>query len=254
METGVLRELGLTEGEIKAYLTLLRLGSSAAGAVARESGISRSKIYLVLDKLEKKGMASHVEQRGVKYFQPVEPSKIRDYLKERKEKLENLEGDLERFLPRLEAFHKGAGAGQTVSVYLGFKGMRVAHEHVYLKLRRGDEYYALGAPSGRSWKGMERYWEKDHQRRAASAIKCKILFNADVDRSVLEDRNGRPLCEARYMPIGMVTPAEIEVFGDTTLIITISDEPVTVEIVSREISRSFKSYFDQFWKRSKSFR
>ena len=254
METKVLSELGLTDGEIKAYLTILRIGQSAAGPIAMESGISRSKIYQVLDKLERKGLASHVEVGGVRHFQGVEPSKIRDYLAERKEELERLGGELESFLPKLEAFQKGSGKGHSVAVYQGFRGMRTAHEHIYLKLRKGAEYHVLGAPSGNAWKGMERFWLKDHLRRAAAGIRCRILFNADVERGVVADRNGRPLCEARYMPIGMVTPAEIEVFDDTTLIITISDEPVTIEIVGKEIARSFKSYFDQFWKRSKPFR
>ncbi len=254
METRVLEELGLTEGEIKAYLALLRMGQSAAGAIAMESGVSRSKIYLVLDKLEKKGLASHGDRRGVRCFFAVEPSKIRDYLSEKKEELERIESDFERFLPKLEAYHKGAGKGHFVSVYQGVKGLKVAHEHIYMKLGKGDSYVAIGAPGLSAWKGTERFWQKDHLRRAAAGIGCRILFNADVDKAVPRDRNRQPLCEARYMPIGMVTPAEIEVFKDTTLLITISEEPVVIEIVSQEIANSFRAYFDQFWKKSNPFR
>ncbi len=253
METGILEKLGLTKGEIKAYLALLKSGPSAAGMIAKNSGGARSKDYLVMDSLEKKGMASHVDRRGVRCFQSVEPAKISDYIRERQEEYGRLGEEFSRFLPSLESLHRRQGSVQNITVYQGFKGLRVAHEHLYLKLKRGDEYCALGAPGRPAWKPLERFWVNDHRRRTAQGIGCRILFNADVEKKVLAHRNGLPLCEARYMPIGMVTPAEIEVFKDTTLIITISTEPITMEIVSREIADSFRAYFDQFWKRSKPF-
>ncbi|MEW6036276.1 MAG: helix-turn-helix domain-containing protein [Candidatus Micrarchaeota archaeon] len=251
METAILEKIGLTKGEIKAYLALLKSGPGAAGMVAKNSGVSRSKVYLVMDSLEKKGMASHVDRRGVRCFQAVEPAKIRDYIRERQEEYGRLDEEFGRFLPSLEAFHSQQGSTQNITVYQGFKGLRVAHEHLYLKLKRGEVYCALGAPGAKTWQALERFWRSDHSRRAAQGIRCRILFNADVERKVIAHRNSLPLCEARYMPTGMVTPAEIEVFKDTTLIITISAEPITMEIVSREIADSFRSYFDQFWKRSK---
>lgn len=251
MEAKTLERIGLTKGEIKAYLALLRRGPGPAGAVSRDSGVSRSKVYLILDKLEKKGMASHVDKRGVRHFQAVEPSKISDYLKERREELEGIQAEFERFLPKLEAYHKTQGRVQNITVYQGYKGLKVSHEHMYLKMKRGDEYYVIGAPGGNIWRTLERFWVNDHRKRAAAGIACKLLFNADVDRKVLRHRNNQPLCEARYMPIGMVTPAEIEIYKDTTLIITISAEPISIEIVSQEIADSFLAYFSQFWKRAK---
>jgi DNA-binding MarR family transcriptional regulator len=254
MDARTLERIGLTKGEIKAYLALLKLGPSAAGAVAKHSGVSRSKVYMILDKLEKKGMASHVEKRGVQHFQAVEPSKISDYLSERREELERLQKEFAIFLPQLEAYHKAQGTVQNITVYQGYKGLKVSHEHLYLKLKRGDGYHVIGAPGADAWKNMEGFWLADHRRRVAEGIGCRILFNADVEKKILEHRNRQQRCEARYMPIGMVTPAEIEVYADTTLLITISTEPISVEIISQEIADSFRAYFDQFWKRSKPLR
>ena len=253
MDTTLLERIGLTQGEIKVYLSLLVLGPSTAGAIAKQAQVSRSKIYLIADRLEKKGLASHVDKRGVRCFQAVEPSKITDYLTERKEELESLGTDFQKLLPQLEAFHSEAGKGHLVTIYQGVKGLRVAHEHTYLKLRKDDEYYVLGAPGMGAWKETDRYWVKDHKRRVAAGIKCKILFNANVERQVVMHRNRQPLCEARFMPIGMVTPAEMEIYKDTTLIMMLSDDPITVELIGQDIADSFKAYFEQFWKLSKRF-
>ena len=74
MDTKILEEIGLTHGEIKTYLALLTLGSSSTGPIAKESGVSRSKLYIILDKLEKKGLVSHIEKDGIIYFQSADPA------------------------------------------------------------------------------------------------------------------------------------------------------------------------------------
>ena len=56
----LLEELGLTKGEIKVYLTLLKLGETTTGKIVEEAGISSGKIYEILEKLIRKGLASFI--------------------------------------------------------------------------------------------------------------------------------------------------------------------------------------------------
>ena len=63
MDARILEEIGLTAGERKTYLALLKLGLSSTGPIAKLAQVSRSKLYSILDKLEKKGLASHIEDR-----------------------------------------------------------------------------------------------------------------------------------------------------------------------------------------------
>src|SRR3989338_5603343 len=100
MDTKMLQEIGLTQGEIKTYLALLKTGSSSTGAIAKESQVSRSKLYSILDKLEKKGLVSHIDKNGVTYFQAAEPAKIRDYIRDEEEKLRRIDEDFQKFLPQ----------------------------------------------------------------------------------------------------------------------------------------------------------
>jgi len=250
MDTKILEEIGLTPGEIKTYLALLKLGSSSTGPIAKESGVSRSKLYSILDKLEKKGLASHVEKNGVLYFQATEPSRVKDYIQEKEKELKRLEVDFNNFLPQLELLQQQAGKQQKVTVYQGFKGMRTAHEHLYLKLKKGEEYYYLGVPAYQP-KEQLLYWLRDHLRRAEAGIKCKLLFNADTDPKILKARNDVKGCDARYMPTDIVTPANMLIYKDTTLILIQYPDTIGIEIINQKVADSFKSYFDEFWKRSK---
>jgi len=255
MDEHSLEMLGLTRGEAKAYIALLRLGQTSTGPIARQSGVSTSKLYVILDRLEKKGLVSHVELRGVRRYQAVEPAKIRDYVRQRKDEVEALERRLESIIPDLEREYRRQRneAPQNISVFQGFKGLMTAHEHMYLKLREGDEYVVLGIPQVEAW---DRYgfFEKDHLRRAKAGISCRLLFNEGVDREILSDRNRHRLCEARFMPSAIRTPAYFTVFADTTLVVIPTVETITIEIVNREAADAFRAYFEEFWGKSKPFR
>lgn len=253
MDTKLLVKLGLTPGEIKAYMALLVLGASSTGPLAKKSQVSRSKLYSILDKLEKKGLVSHVEKSGVTYFQAVEPAKIKDYIKEKESELKKLEEEFENFLPELESYHKHAKETQHVTIYQGFKGLKTCYEHYYLKVKKGEEALCIGVPAYQP-ETHHRYWQKDHVKRASLGIKVRMLFNKDAPREQLENRNSYPLCDARYMPTDIKTPAYFIIYADTVMIAIPSEDPITVEIVNQKIADAFKSYFEEFWKRTKPFK
>ncbi len=253
METELLEKLGLTPGEIKAYLALLKLGPSSTGPIAKESQVSRSKLYSILDKLEKRGLVSHILTKGVIYFQASEPSKIMGYIKEKETEIKMLEENFEKFLPQLEEYYRQAGKTQEVKVYQGTKGLITAHEHTYLKLKRGEEYFYIGIPKYQP-PMHEVYWRKDHKRRAEAGIRCKLLFNRDTSKELLKLRNNYKGCDARYMPASIKTPAYFLIYKDTVMIAMPVENPIVVEITSQQIADAFMAYFWEFWKRSKPFK
>jgi sugar-specific transcriptional regulator TrmB len=63
-----LEGLGLTEYEIKAYLSLLESGSLTAAEVSKHSGVPYSKVYEVLRRLEDKGWVESDKGRPAKYY------------------------------------------------------------------------------------------------------------------------------------------------------------------------------------------
>jgi len=64
----VLRELGLTEYETETYLALLQGGVLTASEVSEQSNVPYSKIYEILNALEKKGWIEVEHGRPSKYF------------------------------------------------------------------------------------------------------------------------------------------------------------------------------------------
>ena len=69
----VLHEIGLTEYETRAYLTLLEHGVMTASGVSEFGGVPYSKVYETLNSLERKGWIEVEHGRPSRYF-PKAPS------------------------------------------------------------------------------------------------------------------------------------------------------------------------------------
>lgn len=80
-------ELGLSKNESKVYETLVQSGKLGAGEASGRSGVSYSKIYLVLNSLINKGLV-HVVPEKSKKFAPSNPESLIKFIQEKQDKLE----------------------------------------------------------------------------------------------------------------------------------------------------------------------
>jgi HTH-type transcriptional regulator, sugar sensing transcriptional regulator len=250
MDINHLKEAGLTEGEIKVYLALLELGSSTTGPIIEKSGIARSIIYQILEKLMQKGLVSYITKDKTKYFQSAQPQKILEFIENREIQLKENKKKVEDLLPQL-LLHQKMQPKSEANIYTGFKGLRTAHEHTYQKLKKGEFYYYLGIPASQP-EEQHLYWQRDHVKRIKTGIKCKLLFNKDVNLKTVNNRNSYKGANAKRMSIDLTTPAMFLIYKDTTVIFIQSPVAMAVEIVNQQVADSIKQYFDYFWKQSKN--
>ncbi|MEM2341297.1 MAG: helix-turn-helix domain-containing protein [Candidatus Bathyarchaeia archaeon] len=81
----MLKEMGLTDYEIRAYLYLLSAGLSTASQISESANIPYSKIYEVLNSLERKGWIKSQEGRPRLYY----PKSPREALEETRLRIED---------------------------------------------------------------------------------------------------------------------------------------------------------------------
>src|SRR3989338_6212668 len=103
MDERVFEKLGLTKGEIKVYLALNKLGESTIGPIGRESKVSKSKMYDILDKLIEKGLVGYISKEGTKYFVTNDPHMILEYVNSKEKELQTTKQQVESFLPSLRS-------------------------------------------------------------------------------------------------------------------------------------------------------
>ena len=117
MDTSILEDIGLTQSEIKVYLTLLRLGASPAGPIVEKSTIQNSVVHRILPRLIEKGLITYILEGKKKYYQATDPKLLINYIEDKKKRVEEL-------LPSLLAEQKLSKKKQEATIYRGVRGIK----------------------------------------------------------------------------------------------------------------------------------
>ena len=242
MNTKILQEIGLTDSEIKVYLTLLELGSSKKGPIVKKAGITSSKIYEVMDKLIERGMASYVVKDNIKYFNAAPPSRIKEYLKEKETRLKEQEKELEKLLPSLELRQQLVTQKTDAEVYRGWKGMQTIYNDLLNSLKTGDSYYIFGASRGTNAKNVRSFYTRFNEKVVRKKLKAHIIFNEKARGNI---HGIEKTAKVKYFD--HTTPAEILIYGSKTAIVLLEQEPLIILIKGKSVAQSFKAYFDVIW-------
>ena len=177
METTALEKAGLTKSESKVYLALLKLGQTTSGPVVDESGVSRSKIYDILERLKNKGLVSFITKDSTKYFSSADPENIVKYLDEKEEEIEKQKKEIKNFLPQLEKQYKKSLDNKKAEIFLGMKGMQNAFNVLIKEFDSKTTYFSFGAGQGENLEKIQIFFEKLHRERTKKRVKSKIIFN-----------------------------------------------------------------------------
>src|SRR3989338_9073672 len=97
----VLRNLGLSEGEIRIYSSLLNSGRSSINQIHEKTGIERRNIYDILNKLIERGLVTYITENKRRSFKLSHPNKLLGYIEEKKGELERVKAEVQSELPEL---------------------------------------------------------------------------------------------------------------------------------------------------------
>jgi sugar-specific transcriptional regulator TrmB len=240
-----LKELGFTDGEEKVYLALLQLGSSSNGAIAKEAGVSRSKLYEILEKLSRKGLVSHYKRNNVSYFQAAVPTRILDFIENKEKQLEEQKQALKTALPYFEGLVGNKSLAKEAEVFEGMEGIKNVREQALKNMQPGSSVYFFGNPAS-GHHNVEGYWKSWNARRIKKKIWSSILYNQDA-KEFGEIRRKLPLTHVKYLPKKGPSNAWIEIYGDTVAIAMKYQTPMSIVINNKYVAESFKTYFDILW-------
>ncbi len=249
MNEALLEKLGLTKGEIKVYLALNKLEEASVGPIGKESKVSKSKIYDILDKLIEKGLAGYISREGTKYYLANDPHMILDYVHKKEEELKKTKSEVELIIPQLSLQRATADKKRVAEIYEGFNGMKAIREELISSLGSGEDFLVLGAPkiANERW---ESWLLNFHKRRIERKVQMKIIYNSDA-KDFGEIRKKMKLTQVRYLPNKMVSPNWIDIFPNAVLFVILLDNPLAFVVRDRELAKSFKNYFEIMWKNTK---
>lgn len=241
-----LTDVGFTNGESTVYISLLKVGESKVGPIINSSGISRSKVYDILERLITKGVVSKIEKNNVLFYQALSPKTILRFIKEKQDKLKEEENLVGKIMPQLSSLLQKKDVD--VKVYQGLEGFKAVIERTIGELTKHDTYEAMGI--SKTTETMRNYALKIYQAQKDKHFKARSIFDEEGAYKIQERKT--KWHEIRILPPGWHTPALFTIYNDVVGIHTGNENTiVSIVIKNQDISKSFKATFDAMWKLAK---
>lgn len=243
MDSTILKEIGMTDNEIKVYLAMLEEDENLASAIAEKTKINRSLMYTILNNLIEKGMVSYVIKENRKYFRATDPEKILNVLKEKEDLIKKQEEEIKKIIPDLRRLKLPKKEEIKVEIYMGKEGNKTLLDDIF---RVGKDYICLGY-SGLSLGIVPYYFIHWHKKRVKLGIKRKIITKEQM-RGKKQMLFG--LTTAKYVPDEYNIPISTMIYGDKVWIMLPAGkgDQTSILIESERIANSYRNYFNLLWK------
>ncbi|MFH1641266.1 MAG: helix-turn-helix domain-containing protein [Nanoarchaeota archaeon] len=235
-----LKSLGMTKNEVEIYLTLLNAGELSVNEIGSKSGLHRQVCYDALDRLLEKGFVSYVNRNNKKYFRPLYPEKILDYLEEKKNQVKSI-------LPELKVMYSLEKEETFVEVVKGRNVIRTVYNDIFRILKKqGGDLLIMGVEEGKFLKFDSIAIRQHILRMKKNNLKEKILTKESA-RIFYEGKQS----EYRMIPDSLFNPTPTHIYGDKIAIVIWGHPAYGIIIKNKQVADANRKYFQILWKTAK---
>ena len=237
-----MEKAGLSKGEARLYLAMIRIGSSSTGSIIKETGLRKSTVYESLNRLLEKGLVSYVIKNNIKFFEAADPDRLVDFIDDRKNELEENKDEIKKILPDLKSMGSQLKPHAEAHVLLGIEGFKTMRRDALKHAK--DEHLMLGAIS-REPIVMPQFWVWFNRERVKRKIKLRVLHQQNTREKALSTG----MLEMKFLPKDVTIPAVINIYGDRVVSLLWKENyPICFMLINKDISDSYRKYFEILWK------
>ncbi|MDD5132881.1 MAG: helix-turn-helix domain-containing protein [Candidatus Nanoarchaeia archaeon] len=230
-----LKELGLTDNEVKIYLLLLEYGMMNPFEISQKLGLHRGYIYDALERMQEKEVVNSILKNNKKYFQATNPENLVELLKLKLENFQKIVPDLMRIIKLKKEETK-------VELHKGERAYRILLKDIISSLKNNDEVYLIGIDEGTLLKEVEPIYLKQYLNVIKSKnIKEKIIIKKGYKQLKNYNIKYKELDE-KY--IGKTA----QIIYNNKIAIFIMGTPYYLIIIeNKEVAETYKKQFDLLW-------
>ena len=242
MDTTILEDLGLTQAEIKVYVSLLELGCATAGPILEKSSLQNSVVHRALHSLSEKGLVNFIVEGKRKNYQATDPDNFYNFIDDKKKRFEQL-------LPELKKRQLFAYEKKEATLYKGKRGINEIYN--LLLNSGGKEYNTFGGGKRVTYDIMgESWWKNLHAKRIEKKIKSRQVFDETI-RKFGENLNRLPLTNIRFLSQGFEQLTETVICGNRVAINIFTESPYGILIEDKIVFDGYRKYFELLWEKAK---
>ncbi len=244
-----LEDIGFTDGEIKVYSALIKLRKSTITKIIEYSGVSSSKVYLILDKLVHKGLVNYILINNVKEFSLSNPENILEYVKKEKEQISNVEKNINSLISEINKI-TSQEILESAHIYRGLLGLKTAHLRLTNELEKGEEYVFFSVDkSTLEQEPVRNMFKSIHAKRDERGVTARGIALPSLRPIFDKYIPSRKEYRIKYHDLTLNQGMTI---GKNRIIIeTAHPDAFAVEIVSSKTAKGYKEFFNKIWKIAK---
>jgi sugar-specific transcriptional regulator TrmB len=241
MHEPLFQELGLSPNEAKIYESLLTYGPSGVSTVSLRAGVHRRNAYDALQRLLEKGLVSEFYGKNETVFQPVDPGKLMELIREKEMRLAAV-------MPGLLSTYRENKAPEQASIYKGPEGIKNYLRDV---LDEGEDMYVLGAEGAWLDERIATYTEWFLREAKSKGIKIHAIFDHDAQSLTI------PLMKLahryKFLPETYDTNTTMDIFGNYVVTYTgtspgkLLDSTTIFVLQSPDLANSYRTWWKLLW-------
>lgn len=237
-----LKQIGLTESEVKVYFSVLKSGPATVQNIAKDVKFSRVTVYTTIAGLTKQGLITSIE-KGKKTFYTAEPPyRLITLAENRQRQMETMIDDMKNNLQELALIQ--GGEKPTVKLYEGLEAFAAIQEDCLNT--KFDVMYEFGNKDeiGRVYPYAEGVRKDFHMKLAKMKIQRRIIFMTKDPRTQTPADN----LKNKYLdPKNFNFSGDIFLYGDTIWLSNFKGRQIAVMVKNKELAQTFRTFFDMLW-------
>ncbi|MFA6215322.1 MAG: helix-turn-helix domain-containing protein [Patescibacteria group bacterium] len=240
----ILQNLGLTDKEIKVYLSSLKLGPTPVRKIALEAGINRGTTYDILKALIELGLVSYYHQAKKQYFIAEDPAKLKDVLEKKQQDLEKIKGDVDQIIPQLKSIYDNAENKPVVKFYEGDAGVKIILQDVIASCLAAEkkEYYVYSSSTIKKY--IYELFPDFTDQRIKANVNVKVI-------SVGPGGEIRGLDERKWLTTKESAPTYTLIYAGKVAMISVdsNDRPIGIIIEDNNLYKTQWILFNFAWQK-----
>lgn len=225
----VLKDIGLSEGEIKVYETLFKSGEQTILKLAKIARMNRSYCYEILERLLNKGFVTKQLVNNKTYWKVMPREHVLAYIDEVKKNVDNSLHAL--------AQTQNANGEREVTLFKGQKGIKAVCDSI---VDSKSKVIGFGAEGN-----IMKYLPYSYKHIFERAKKNKTTFELITLKNKIPSIKN--LTKTKSFKKAFDTCVEINIWNDKTVLFFWKDQPEAIVIKDRDVANSFRNYHKIFW-------
>jgi HTH-type transcriptional regulator, sugar sensing transcriptional regulator len=235
-----LTKIGLKPQPAAIYFTLLQAGSQFVQEISKNTGIKRTTLYPIIEKMIEDNLLGVEIRQKRKFYFAKDPEQLLLQLREQKNLMEAL-------LPQMKDLFGKNSSGPKIQVYESMGGLKKTLETILTLDPRKDELLTIEADIEGAFAFGFDFWKQLLGKKKKLGIPSRsIIPSSEKENFVIRDhkiqiRANNFLNDFKIM---------LYLFSNKTIII-LPSETLCIVIENKKIKQSLANLFDIIWKRSK---